>query len=79
MEFYLIFSPNQTGYVIDHFKTTEPLSTFAFGFIISQLQKVANDEPDTLTNPAITVYARKDFHGDLKVFDIIECPIPFKF
>lgn len=57
---------NKTDYVIDHFKTTEPLSTFAFGFIISQLTKV-NATPTALTKPKINVWARKDLHGDLTV------------
>lgn len=60
------FRENKTDYVVDHFKTTEPLSTFAFGFIISQLAKV-NATPTALTKPKINVWARKDLHGDLAV------------
>lgn len=60
------FRLNKTNYVIDHFKRTEPLSTFAFGFIISQLARV-NGTPTALTKPKINVWARKDLHGDLTV------------
>lgn len=48
-------SENKTDYVIDHFKTTGPLSTFAFGFIISQLTKV-NATPTDLPKPKINVW-----------------------
>lgn len=57
---------NKTDYVIDHFKTTEPLSTFAVGFIISQLTRVNSTQTDLL-KPKINVWARKDLHGDLAV------------
>lgn len=65
--FFCIFlSFNKTNYVIDHFKTTEPLSTFAFGFIISQLTRV-NSTSTISSKPTINVWARKDFHGELSV------------
>lgn len=57
---------NKTNYVLDHFQTTVPLSTYAFGFIISQLTRVHSPE-STLSKPKINVWARKDLHGDLTV------------
>lgn len=60
-------SPNKTDYVIDHFETTKCLPTFAFGFFLSQLQ-VVSTSATAIEQPKIQIWARKDFHGDLKVY-----------
>ena len=64
----LIFnSISREDYVIDHFETTPPMSTFTFGFVISQLQYLNRTHiPDpTLKKPCIKVYARPELHKDL--------------
>lgn len=59
-------SSNKTDYVLDHFEVTRPMPTFSFGFVISQMQKVSTNIT-AIQQPKIQVWARKDFHGDLKV------------
>lgn len=62
---------NKNNYVVDHFQTTVPMSTFAFGFIISQMTRV-NSTESTISKPIINVWARKDLHADLAVkFDAL--------
>ncbi|XP_070504143.1 aminopeptidase N-like [Chironomus tepperi] len=54
--------------VLDHFQITPPMSTFTFGFLISQLTVV--EKSDYLQDPhiknvCIKVYARSELHADL--------------
>lgn len=62
----LIYSDDHT--VLDHFQLTPPMSTFTFGFLISQLTVVERtDFPDPhIQNVCIKVYARSDLHADLQ-------------
>lgn len=62
------FSENNEGFVVDHFKTTDRMSTFTFGFVSSELSEVvyptaAGSDPDL---PTIRVWARPEFHGELQ-------------
>lgn len=53
---------------MDTFETTPPMSTFTFGFLISQLSVVnRTDFPDpNIKKLCIKVYARPDLHKDLQ-------------
>lgn len=57
--------------MVDHFKTTDKMSTFTFGFVTSQLSEVlssattvATQDPDLL--PTIRIWARPEFHQELQ-------------
>lgn len=54
--------------VADHFQTTGPISTFALGFVMSDLMEVVSDHEGTVesANPVIKIWARKDFHEQIK-------------
>lgn len=56
------------NYVVDHFEKTPPMSTFTFGFVISQLMLVnRTDFADPRNNKVcIKVYARPELHKDLE-------------
>lgn len=58
--------PNST-LVIDVFKPTPPMSTFTFGFLLSDLQEVTNatDEVAGPRMPTIRVWSRRDFQQHL--------------
>lgn len=67
-------SDPHSKYVIDHFETTERMSTFTFGFVISQLTELvvtssstktpASDE-QPLIRPSVRIWARPEFHPEL--------------
>lgn len=66
-ELFHIYS--EDNYVVDHFEPTPPMSSFTFGFVISQLTLV---ERTDLQDPhikklCIKVYARPDIHKDLEM------------
>lgn len=63
----MYFSPDIPNYELDHFETTPSMSTFSFGFVISQLSEVNVTKPATLDKPLVKVWGRKDFHDDLLV------------
>lgn len=53
---------------MDHFQITPPMSTFAFGFLISQLTVVEKTDylqDPNIKNVCIKVYARSELHADL--------------
>lgn len=61
------YSHSDESFVLDHFETTPPMSTFTFGFVISQLQQVnrTDFQDPHIQNLCIKVYARPDMHKDL--------------
>ncbi|XP_035914900.1 aminopeptidase N [Anopheles stephensi] len=61
-------TPNDSKYVIDVFKRTPPMSTFTFGFLMSDLQQVpsmSDEKDDELKKPAIRIWARRDFQKNV--------------
>ena len=54
--------------MVDHFEKTPPMSTFTFGFVISQLTQLnRTDFSDPhIKKLCIKVYARPDLHRDLE-------------
>lgn len=65
--FYFFGSPSDDYYVIDHFEKTKPMSTFTFGFVVSQLSEIERTYHTELTKPSLTIYGRKDFHKEINV------------
>lgn len=68
----LIFRPsknNDADYVLDHFETTPPMSTFTFGFVISKLDKYVPNQRDEGTEPNISIWATPDIHSELEVYE----------
>ncbi|XP_037815960.1 aminopeptidase N [Lucilia sericata] len=53
-------------YVLDHFETTPPMSTFTFGFVISQLEKYVPHQTDQNIQPNITIWSTPDLHSELE-------------
>ncbi|XP_023303104.2 aminopeptidase N [Lucilia cuprina] len=53
-------------YVLDHFETTPPMSTFTFGFVISQLDKYIPQQTDQNVHPNITIWSTPDLHSELE-------------
>lgn len=54
--------------MIDHFYTTEDMSTFAFGFVTSELTELVVADGEALTAdaiPTVRIWARPDFHPEL--------------
>lgn len=66
-QFPLFCSPSDSNYVIDHFEKTRPMSTFTFGFVISQLSEVNRTYHTELEKPILKIYGRKDFHSEISV------------
>uniref|UniRef100_A0A182SLF0 Aminopeptidase n=1 Tax=Anopheles maculatus TaxID=74869 RepID=A0A182SLF0_9DIPT len=55
-------------HVIDVFKRTPPMSTFTFGFLVSDLQQVPSmsvEKDDERKKPAIRIWARRDFQKNV--------------
>nr|XP_040240358.1 aminopeptidase N [Anopheles coluzzii] len=56
-------------HVIDVFKQTPPMSTFTFGFLVSDLQQVtpslSDEKEDERLKPTIRVWARRDFQKNV--------------
>uniref|UniRef100_A0A8W7PVR4 Aminopeptidase n=1 Tax=Anopheles coluzzii TaxID=1518534 RepID=A0A8W7PVR4_ANOCL len=56
-------------HVIDVFKQTAPMSTFTFGFLVSDLQQVtpslSDEKEDERLKPTIRVWARRDFQKNV--------------
>lgn len=52
--------------VADHFKITPPISTFALGFVVSDLLEDTDDKVNKITMPIVKVWARKEFHEQNK-------------
>lgn len=65
--FVFVCSPNSSNYVIDHFERTRPMSTFTFGFVISQLSEVNRTYHTAIEKPVLRIYGRKDFHKEISV------------
>lgn len=61
------FVSSEDNYVVDHFEPTPPMSTFTFGFVISQLALLArtNFADPRMKKLCINVYARPELHKDL--------------
>lgn len=59
---------SEDNYIVDHFETTPPMSTFTFGFVISQLSLLNRTDfaDPNLKKLCIRVYARPDLHKDLE-------------
>lgn len=64
--------------MLDHFHTTERMSTFAFGFVISQLTELVVTDGGSVqkavdadaavavaAKPIVRIWARPDFHPEL--------------
>lgn len=51
---------------MDHFKTTPPMSTFALGFVVSNLTEIQSTVPGTTIDPVIRIWARNEVHEHLK-------------
>lgn len=59
--------------MIDHFFATPEMSTFTFGFVISQLTEIkapVSDEKQSV-GPRLRIWARPEFHSELHVSKII--------
>lgn len=57
---------SEDNYVVDNFEPTPPMSTFTFGFVVSQLALLERtDLQDPRIKLCIKVYARPDIHKDL--------------
>ncbi|XP_065370998.1 aminopeptidase N [Calliphora vicina] len=56
----------EDAYVLDHFETTPPMSTFTFGFVISQLERFIPLQTDEMVEPNITIWATPDLHSELE-------------
>ncbi|XP_055848207.1 aminopeptidase N [Episyrphus balteatus] len=55
------------NYVVDYFETTPPMSSFTFGFVISQLQKLEPTTPlPEERRPQINIWSRPEIHEDLQ-------------
>lgn len=65
--FFFFRSSSDSNYVIDHFERTRPMSTFTFGFVISQLSEVNRTYHTPLEKPILKIYGRKDFHKEISV------------
>lgn len=52
--------------VVDHFKITPPISTFALGFVVSDLLEDTDGKVNEITKPIVKVWARKEFHEQNK-------------
>ena len=77
--FSYAFFRESENYVVDHFERTPPMSTFTFGFVISQLVQLNRTSfPDVrLKNLCVKVYARPDLFRDLDASVsriILKCP-----
>ncbi|KAM7360043.1 aminopeptidase N isoform 1-T2 [Cochliomyia hominivorax] len=59
-------SDNDLEYVVDYFETTPPMSTFTFGFVISQLEKYVANEMDQMISPNISIWSTPDLHSELE-------------
>lgn len=59
----LFYSPGHDNYVLDSFETTPPISTYALGFLISDLKEVPKPNGCKCTTQ---VWARADLADDLK-------------
>lgn len=68
---YFYFRPSKNGkdelYVVDYFETTPPMSTFTFGFVISQLEKFMPKYTQQIVEPNITIWATSDLYFELEV------------
>ncbi|XP_058446864.1 aminopeptidase N [Malaya genurostris] len=53
-------------YELDSFKITPPISTFALGFVVSELTLIQYDSDHTNVNPTVRIWAREEFHESLK-------------
>ncbi|XP_055377677.1 aminopeptidase N [Condylostylus longicornis] len=64
------------NYVVDYFVPTPPMSTFTFGFLISQLQEVPVTSAKAAgesKKPAIKIWARPDVHEEMsEMFEKVE-------
>lgn len=59
----IYYSEGQENYVLDSFETTPPISTYALGFLISDLKQVPKPRECKCNNQ---VWARADLADDLK-------------
>lgn len=68
---------NLKNYVVDYFEMTPPMSSFTFGFVISELKEVITNRTleTSEKKPIIKIWARPEVHDDIqdiygKVFTI---------
>jgi aminopeptidase N len=54
-------------YVVDHFETTPPISTYTLGFLISDLTQLETAE--TSTSPMVRIWSRPELQESLKDLD----------
>lgn len=58
---------DDSEYVMDHFETTPPMSTFTIGFVTSRLEMLNKTVvPLTPETPIVQIWSRPNIHEDLK-------------
>lgn len=65
----IVFSNDLPNHDLDIFEITPLMSTFSFGFVMSELTEVKYNgtTPLNAVKPVIKVWGRPDFHDDLIV------------
>lgn len=63
----IFFSNNLPDYDLDLFEATPAMSSFSFGFVISDLSAVNDTKGTDLEKPIVKIWGRNDFHHDLTV------------
>lgn len=64
MFIFNLISKDNDEYVLDHFQQTPIMSTYSFGFVISQLTQVNVNNSISLES-SIRIWARPNFHREL--------------
>lgn len=52
------------------------MSTFTFGFVITQLVQLNNSNQNELMKPNLKIWAREDLHDELNVSFKRNCVVP---